>query len=435
MAELASKAPATQMDYDVAVVGAGPAGIAAACVAAEAGRSVALLDATPWLGGQIWRKSASNALPGTAAEWLARLERSRVQVLGRTTVVAVPGPHQLLAESPRDPLAIGWRKLILATGARELFLPFPGWTLLNVVGPGGLQVLTKSGWPMEGKRVVVAGSGPLLIAAAAYLRKAGAQVLLIAEQADWSQLLPFGLSLARNAPDKLLQAAQYQWKLLGVPYRPGCWPVSASGREQLETVTLRSGERTWTVPCDYLACGFGLVPNVELAELLGCQTQDDVVTVSPLQETSLEGIYAAGECTGISGVEGAIVEGRIAGHAAAGQPAQAEALFGQRARTWRFADSMARAFALRPEVKSLAAPDTTVCRCEDVSLQQLRPFDGWRAAKLHTRCGMGPCQGRVCGGAARVILGWHPTSVRPPLFPTSVETLAAACHGAAPAPH
>jgi hypothetical protein len=117
------------------------------------------------------------------------------------------------------------------------------------------------------------------------------------------------------------------------------------------------------------------------------------------------------------------VEGQIAGHAAAGKPERAESLLRERAGWHHFRKALAQTFSLRPELKTLPAPETTVCRCEDVTLAQLRQFSDWREAKLHSRCGMGPCQGRVCGPAVRHLLGWNPESVRPPVSPARVRSL------------
>ncbi len=328
----------------------------------------------------------------------------------------------MVAETRDGLVEIEYGKLILATGARELFLPFPGWTLPNVLGAGGLQALVKSGLPIKGKKVLVAGSGPLLLAVAAYLRKCGAEVAIV-EQASQSSILRFGLQLARE-PSKIAQACSLKARLIGVPYVTGCWPVAALGESKLVSVTLRRANRTWQVDCDYLACGFHLVPNVELPVLLGCQTEGESVMVNDFQETSVEGVYCAGEPTGIGGVELALSEGRIAGLAASGAVRAAEELFPSRARHRRFASALNRAFTLRPELKALAESSTIVCRCEDVTLERLQNHNSWRSAKLHTRCGMGPCQGRICGPAVGFILGWKAESVRPPIFPTRLETLA-----------
>src|SRR4051794_763670 len=368
--------------YHVVVIGAGPAGLAAARRAADAGKRVAIVDDNPAPGGQIWRGD-SPAVPNAKLICGAR-------------VVAAPAPSRITLETYDAAFDLEYGALVVATGARERFLPFPGWTLPHVAGAGGLQALVKSGMPIAGKRVVVAGSGPLLLAVAAYLKKRGATVPLVAEQAG--SVTPFGLTLARY-PGKLLQAIRLR---AGVRYVTGCWPLSA----EPGAVTL---SRAGTVQCDYLACGFGLVPNTELLTLVGYGTAP--------------GIYAAGDVTGIGGVDCAIAEGDIAGLAAAGRDDEARRLSPALERHRRFAAALERTFALRPELKTLATDDTIVCRCEDVTLGRIRRYSEWREAKLQTRCGMGPCQGRVCGPAVEFLLGWKSDSVRPPIFPARIGTL------------
>jgi hypothetical protein len=145
--------------------------------------------------------------------------------------------------------------------------------------------------------------------------------------------------------------------------------------------------------------------------------------VDAWQAASVQGIYCAGEPTGVGGADCALVEGQIAGYAAASQAARAQELFGRRAAWHRFRAALGEAFALRAELKTLGAEDTLMCRCEDVSLGQMRRHDNWRDAKLQTRCGMGSCQGRICGAAAKVVLGWGMESVRPPVLPARVQSL------------
>lgn len=409
-------------EFEIVIVGAGPAGIAAACAAAENNKRVALVDDMPWLGGQIWRGQQAKPTVPQAQRWLERLRGSGITILDQTSVIAAPRPGVLLAEHPAGPREIHWQKLTLATGARELFLPFPGWTLPGVMGPGGLQSLVKNGWPIRGQRVVVAGSGPLLLAVADGLKKSGAQVISISEQAPLAEVLRFGFGLVAH-PAKLLQGAQIKMRLLGVPHRHGVWPVRAEGDGQVRRVTLTDGTRTWTEDCDLLACGFGLVPNVELPLAVGCALKDDFVRVDNAQQTSVTNVFCAGEPTGIGGADCALVEGQIAGYVASGQEAKAQALFSERAEWHQFRTALATAFALRPELKSLATDETLICRCEDVTLGQMKRFSSWRDAKLQTRCGMGACQGRVCGAAAKVILGWGMESVRPPVLPACVGSL------------
>jgi NADPH-dependent 2,4-dienoyl-CoA reductase/sulfur reductase-like enzyme len=412
--------------YDALVIGGGPAGLAGAVCAREGGARVAIVDDNPGPGGQIWRgedrNSQSKAGAPEAQEWIRRARAARVEFIGGARVYDHPEKGMLLAETSDGALELRYRKLILATGAREVFLPFPGWTLPNVMGAGGLQALVKSGWPIEGKKVVVAGTGPLLLAVAAVLRKRGADLRLIAEQASWQSLFSFGLGLWRS-PGKIAQALKLRRELKGVPYLNGCWPVAANGADRLQSVRVQRGGNAWDVDCDYLACGFHLTPNVELAIYLGCELGDGVVRVDEFQQTTVPDVYCAGEATGIGGLEVSLVEGRIAGFAATDQREKARALFGERRSLQRFANLLNHTFALREELKNLPRQDTVVCRCEDVSFARLQSQAGWRAAKLHTRCGMGPCQGRVCGAAIEFLLGWRPESTRPPVFPVKVGSL------------
>ncbi len=412
----------THLRFEVVVVGAGPAGLAAACAAAESGRQTALVDDTPWLGGQIWRGQQARPTNPQAGRWIERFRRTKATVLDQFTILGAADRRTLLAEHPDGPRHIEWERLILATGARELFLPFPGWTLPGIFGPGGLQSLAKHGWPVAGKRIVLAGSGPLLLAVASGLRKMGANIVSINEQAPWSQMLAFGVGLLRW-PEKLVQAARLKLTLGRAPFRCGVWPVRVEGGDQLRAVVLTDGRRQWTEECDFLACGFGLVPNVELPLALGCQLDDGFVKVDAWQASGVSGVYAAGELTGIGGADGALVEGEIAGLAASGRQETALRLLARREASHRFRAALASAFALREEVRRLAESETLVCRCEDVSFDRMKSFTGWRDAKLQTRCGMGSCQGRVCGAAAKVLFGWGMESVRPPVLPARVESL------------
>jgi NADPH-dependent 2,4-dienoyl-CoA reductase/sulfur reductase-like enzyme len=314
-------------------------------------------------------------------------------------------------------------RLILATGARERFLPFPGWTLPGVMGAGGLQALVKGGLPISGSRVVVAGSGPLLLAVAAGLAQKGAEIEGIFEQAPLVRLARFGSTLVAH-PGKLIEGAGYRWATRGSPYRTGWWVTRALGRTRLEAVVATDGKTQREFECDYLACGFHLVPNPEVARLLGCRIEDGYVAVNALQETSEPGVYCVGEPTGIGGLEKALVEGEIAGLAAAGRGPETERLISAQRRAQRFVRQLDKAFALRSELRTLATLETIVCRCEDVTRGEIEDCVDGRAARLHNRCGMGPCQGRICGPATEFLFGWSAVSVRPPVFPARVSTLA-----------
>ena len=414
----------SRRSFDVLVVGAGPAGIAAACCAAQEGARVGIVDNNSRPGGQIWRGETQDSDVVDAASWLRKLVGSRVEILAPMEVFAQPEAGRLVATSPDGACELSYKKLILCTGARERFLPFPGWTLPNVMGAGGLQALVKSGMGIAGKKVVVAGSGPLLLAVAAHLRAHGADVRTIAEQAPWSRLVRFGMALASRG-QKISQAFQLKKQLSRIAYRAGCWVVAAEGNGKVESVTLRTERKTWKEPCDYLACGFHLVPNTELASLLGCELRAEFVRTDDFQESSVSGTYCAGEPTGIGGLELSIAEGQIAGFAAAGQRERAQAYFGERKSQRRFSTALERTFMLRDELRHLPGAETIVCRCEDVKFGRLREQPSWHAAKLQTRCGMGPCQGRICGPAVEFLFGWKAESARPPIFPVAVESLAA----------
>ena len=409
--------------YDVLVIGGGPAGIAAACCAGESGASVGLLDDNPAPGGQIWRGERGNSGNRLASSWYRRLRGSAVEVRTGWRVFASPAQGVLQAEDSGGHVSdFHFRSLVLATGARERFLPFPGWTLPNVMGAGGLQAMVKSGLPIAGKRVVVAGTGPLLLAVAAHLAEYGAKVQLVAEQASLGQLARFALGLVQFG-GKILEGVEFRRRLGATPYLFGCWVTEAIGEGKLERVTLRRDAKQWTVDCDYLACGFHLVPNTELAALLGCAVHEGCVVADDQQRTSVSSVYCAGEPTGIAGVDSALAQGAVAGYCASGQEGKARELMSERDRLKKFAAMLSRACALDPQLRELAQPETIVCRCEDVSLSRIKQHEGWRAAKLHTRCGMGPCQGRICGGALNFLLGWEAESVRPPLFPVHLKSL------------
>jgi NADPH-dependent 2,4-dienoyl-CoA reductase/sulfur reductase-like enzyme len=415
---------------DVAVVGAGPAGIAAACRASESGARTLLLDEGLAAGGQIYRRRPGQEAPAGARAWIARLSRSGADVRYGAAVfdaVAVDAGFRLVAETGTGGLEVRAKRLVLATGARELFLPFPGWTLPGVMGAAGAQALWKSGGSLAGRRAVIAGTGPLLLPVAASLAKAGAQVVLVAEQASFGALLEFGASLWRS-PGKLAEAARYRAGFSRARYLAGTWIAEALGGERVEAVVVHAGARRFTVACDLAAVGYGLVPNTELARLSGCEIRDGAVAVGETQESSVPGLFCAGEPCGIAGVEAAIAEGQIAGLGAAGRfersGAEGRRLLAARARFRRFAEVLARTFALRNELRSTARPDTIVCRCEDARLGDLAACGSAREAKLSARAGMGPCQGRVCGPALGFLFGWASDSVRPPVKPASLASLA-----------
>ncbi|WP_053150673.1 FAD/NAD(P)-binding oxidoreductase [Pseudomonas sp. Pf153] len=404
---------------DLLIIGAGPAGMAAALAAASSGASIVLLDDNPLPGGQIWRDGPQANLPTEARrlrEWL--LARTNVRCHPGTRVIARAADQTLLVEDAKHGWQIRYERLILCTGARELLLPFPGWTLPGVTGAGGLQALIKGGLPVRGERLVIAGSGPLLLASAATARHQGAQVLRIAEQAGRAAVAGFVAQLP-CWPGKFVQA----FSLFDGHYRTDTHVVQAYGDERLEGVRLLQHGKPIELACDRLACGFGLIPNTQLGQALGCELTGNALAVDSWQATTRPGHYAAGECTGFGGSELALVEGAIAGHAAVDDTAAARRLWSRRAHWQAFARTLNKAFALDARLKNLARAETLVCRCEDVAYGELTGHPNWREAKLASRCGMGACQGRVCGAALEYLLGWTPPVPRPPFSPARIETL------------
>ncbi|MEV7520973.1 NAD(P)/FAD-dependent oxidoreductase [Streptomyces sp. NPDC091371] len=437
---------------DLAIVGAGPAGLAAAVTAAELGLRVTLLDAGELPGGQYYRHPAP-ALGAARPEALhhgwaafARREaalRDHVSA-GRITylpfhhvwtVVPGGGTWTLHAVAGPDERAAGVRAaaVLLATGAHERQLPFPGWTLPGVVGAGGAQAMLKAGLVLPGKRVVVAGSGPLLLAVAGSLSAAGATVPAVVEAGAYTAYAGHLPALLRN-PGKLVEAATFGGSLARHHVRllTRHAVTEAHGTDRVEAVTVARLDRDWRplpgtarrIPCDALAVGHGLVPQLELATGIGCATRrspDGTVALALDAEgrTSVPGILAAGETGGIGGAQLALTEGEIAAHTAAGRPAPA-ALARTRARLRAFADAMAAAHRPGGAWTGWLPDDALVCRCEEVPAGRIREAAGdlgardARTVKLLTRAGMGWCQGRMCGPAVAALAGEDPAPDRRP---------------------
>ncbi|MFF3644189.1 NAD(P)/FAD-dependent oxidoreductase [Streptomyces sp. NPDC002564] len=325
------------------------------------------------------------------------------------------------------PVVLRARAVLLATGSYERHLPFPGWTLPGVVGAGGAQAMLKSGLVLPGRRVVVAGSGPLLLAVAASLTAAGAEVPELVEAAGYLGYVRHPGVLAAQ-PKKLAEAAVHGAALFrhGVRPRLRHAVTEAHGTDRVEAVTVSRIDRDWRpvpgtgrrIACDALAVGHGLVPQTDLATALGCATRrtadgTHALALGPLQETSLRGLWAAGETSGIGGAQQAIAEGVLAALAVTARltgrhPAPASSLRALRRRLDRmraFAGVMATVHAPRPGWTRWLTDATDVCRCEEVTAGRIREAVAEygardaRTVKLLTRAGMGWCQGRMCGSA------------------------------------
>ncbi|HEY6219177.1 MAG TPA: FAD-dependent oxidoreductase, partial [Gemmatimonadaceae bacterium] len=393
---------------------------------AEAGGDALLVTDQTDVGGQIWRRDVNGSPPTKAKPWLDRVRASHARVLTRATVIAAERrPEGLVFSIERD-ARVEQRTVksaILATGARELFLPFPGWTLPGVTGVGGLQALAKGGLAVKGKRVLIAGSGPLLVAVGASLVERGANLRGVIEQAPFSRMIGFAGSLLGSL-GVARDAAAYGMSLGPNQLQFGWWVERAEGQGKVERAILSNGSKHRTIDCDYLAVGYGLVPNTELAQLLGCEVTGDAIRVDERQRTTVEGVFAVGECCGVAGVDAALAEGTIAGMIATGSSSPPPGVLRDRSKARAWGVRLASTFALRKDVLHLATADTIVCRCEDVRFDQLDPAWNARQAKLYARVGMGPCQGRVCGPALHAMFGWQSDRVRAPVIPAYLSSLA-----------
>lgn len=435
--------PASPADprHDVVVLGAGPAGLSAAVAAASAGARVALVDAAPRPGGQYWRHRDGD--DGALHHGWARFRRLR-DGLARygDRIDRLPGhavwhvertgdgfhAHTVAGDVPR---VVPGRTVVVATGAYDRQLPFPGWTLPGVFTAGAVQALLKGHGVRAGRRIVVAGSGPFLLAVAAGLLEAGVEVAGVYEAGRLTGFARHPLAVARNLP-RLGEAARYLRVLRRhrVPYRTRAAVVAAHGDDAVTGVTVARLDAAWRavpgterrVACDAVAVGYGFTPQIEIPLQLGCATHRDVdgglvVTVDGRQRGTAGGVYAAGEVCGVGGVDLSVVEGEIAGlhaaHEALGAPPPPErlrALVRRRAARRAFAAAMHRAFPVRPGWIDRLDAGTVVCRCEEVTagaiasaIEDLGATDA-RGVKLLARPGMGLCQGRVCGFATACLV-------------------------------
>ncbi|MFE9448127.1 NAD(P)/FAD-dependent oxidoreductase [Streptomyces sp. NPDC006739] len=450
----------------LAVVGAGPAGLAGALAAASHGVRVTLLDAGEQAGGQFYRQPAT-ALNARRPQRLHHQWRTwerlrdgleRQVTAGRITHLSdhhvwcverdpdSPSPsgraaltvHALWGPAQEDGVTVRADAVLLATGGYERVLPFPGWTLPGVVTAGGAQAMLKGGLVLPGRRAVVAGTGPLLLPVATGLAAAGARVAALVESADPTDLLRHHPAALAAQPGKLAEAARYAAGLARRRVRI-LWRhtvVEAHGTDRLEAVTVAALDRRGRVgpgsghriPCDTLAVGHGMLPHTDLAETLGCALSGTDVRVDGEQRTDVPGVWAAGETTGVGGAALALAEGHIAGrsiaarlHGTVPDPDAWAAAARSRTRLRAFSAALDAVYAPPGRWADRVTDDTVVCRCEEVTAGEVRTAVGelgagdLRTVKLLSRAGMGWCQGRVCAPAVAAVAGCPLTPSRRPL--------------------
>jgi NADPH-dependent 2,4-dienoyl-CoA reductase/sulfur reductase-like enzyme len=450
-------------NYDVAVIGAGPAGLAAGAVTARAGLATIVIDENPGPGGQAYRAITSTPLRGQRVlgpdywhglELTSELTASGAELLNGAVVWSISRDLEIgisLASSARMILA---RRVILATGALERPFPIPGWTLPGVMTAGGAQTLLKSSGIVPQGRIVLAGSGPLLWLFAAQLLSAGGTLEAILDtttNANRLRALPHlpGFLLSPYLSKGLSLIAQVHRRARIVR---GVSRIAALGRDTLREVTFVAGGREKRVSVDHLLLHQGIVPNVNLAMSLGIEHGWDPVQLCwvPILDhagaTSIPGVAIAGDGAGIAGSGAAEERGRLAGLGtieALAQSTGAEAPSDQGIRQTLRRQLMGRAFLDRlyqpsPQFRMPEDDSTLVCRCEEVTAGRIRETvkigcEGPNQMKSFLRCGMGPCQGRLCGltvtemiaaarGVAPAAVGYY--RLRAPVKPITLAELA-----------
>ena len=417
------------MQRSIVIVGAGPAGMAAAIEAVAGNCRVTLLDEAARPGGQIYRQAHEKLGDGEFAE--AGEKERKKRLLGRfkatlpridyradTTAYAAFGNGEIHIASQGRTERLKPDAVILATGVRELAIPFPGWTIPGVMFAGGAQAILKSQRILPGQVAVVAGAGPLPMVVAAQLLRAGGKVAALAglHSALGALTQPAALWKGRTM---LREGLGYGWTVLraGVPMLTGYVPVRATGTDRLKSVVLARTDRDGSIvlgtereiACDLLAVNYGFVANSELAAMAGAAMRRDpaiggwIPVADAHGRTSLPWLYVAGDGAGLRGAlvaesEGAIVGAAAAGGAAAQVPAAAVA---RRAQYLAFQQIVRRWLRLPPALWRATTDDTIVCRCENIHLSELRDAIGkghesLNAIKRNSRAGMGWCGGRMC---------------------------------------
>jgi D-hydroxyproline dehydrogenase subunit alpha len=419
--------------HNVVIIGAGPAGLSASLAAAAAGAPVLLIDSNPRLGGQYWRMSADDFQDQHNQHFDLDTGLLLINAVKARKEIEVWSGAQIWSATNKDgkntlrviyqgkERIVNTENLILCTGAYDRTLPFPGWDIPGVMTPGGVQSLLKGHGVLAGKRVVVAGSGPFLLPVAAGVVKAGGSVVALLE-ANKSRRWLTSFSVLLENISKIKEAFYYIKTISEAKVRArfgqAVIAAHAASNGELESVDIAKIDRNFrikkvqNIKCDVAAIGWGFTADTSLAGSLGCNqlvAKDDgvVVWVDGEQQTSIPGVFAAGEITGIGGSDLSMAEGVIAGISAAKfVGCNVEVLKAhrkRRAKRQRFANALIKAYPIKPGWKSWLRDETIICRCEEVclsdlkhSINELGATDS-RTAKLLTRCGMGLCQGRICG--------------------------------------
>lgn len=450
---------------DLIVIGAGPAGMAAAGEAARAGLPVLVLDEQAQPGGQIYRDVARVVpLRGDllGADYAAGLPLAQgigqagiTHLGGAVTWAIEEGRRVMFTRAGRAAQAEGQR-ILLATGALERPMPVPGWTLPGAMTVGAAQILLKQSGVVP-ERAILAGSGPLIYLTAAQMVRAGVPPLALVE----TQSFPDSVRAVRH-----LGGALRGWRYLlkglglmrelkraGVRRFVGATDLAVTGAERAEGLRFRQGSSEHEIACDTVLLHHGVVPNTQAARSIGVPHRWDTVQqcFAPLLDewgqTAVEGVLIAGDGAGIGGAKAAELAGRLAAVKVAADLGAMTGHARDEVARHLHAD-LRRERAIRPFLDTAYPPyagaiapadDTLVCRCEEVTAGDIRRFArmgclGPNQAKAFGRAGMGPCQGRYCGLAVSAILAQETGQsmdetgyyrIRPPLKPVTLGELAA----------
>lgn len=418
---------------EVVVVGAGPAGMAAAQAAAECGASVVIVDEYARAGGQYFKRAAPSFALGPAelSREHERGERSRhalenpaITHLSGAVCWGVFDAGTAMVWHEGKSKAIDAKAIVLATGAYDRPVPFSGWTLPGVMTAGGAQSFAKTQWVMPGRRVVLAGAGPFLLPVAQQIIRSGAEIVALVEATSPRQWIPH-LPALWGQWGRFAEAWDYMKSIrrAKVPIRYCHKVVAARGNDAVEEVSIVRIDGDWraiegsetTIEADALAVGYGFLASIELAASIGCDLRWDsdcvgwFVRSDTTMATTVPGVFAAGEVVGFAGAAPALAEGTIAGVSAALHAGcnadladqRRQQAIGNRARLERFASSVNRLFRPRPGLFESLTGDMIVCRCEEVTAEEVRRYavhdaGSVKAIKDLTRAGMGLCQGRFC---------------------------------------
>jgi NADPH-dependent 2,4-dienoyl-CoA reductase/sulfur reductase-like enzyme len=400
----------------IAIIGAGPAGLAAAMTAAESNEQVVVIDSAPRPGGQYWRhlSKVEGYKSSRSAKYFSALQENE-------KIIYISGAHIWSAVHTENGITLNYlaagiesaitaQKVILATGAHDRAIPFTGWERPGVMTPGAAQALLKGHNVIAGQRILITGTGPFLLPVAVGLAAAGADVAGIIEAHSPLRWLRSPLALLLN-PQKSIELIYYLRKIAKYKLKVSFNRAVIAFDGKSATVAkidseLRIKKKESEIDCDVIAAGWGFSPDVTLGGILGCQQMVDrdgtvIFEVDGEQRSSVANIWIAGEATGIGGADLALIEGRIAALSAIGRGIPLRLRFA-RYRSQKFATALQISYPVGNGWQGWLSQESKICRCEEVSLGEIcasvteLSANDARTSKLFTRAGMGMCQGRIC---------------------------------------